>query len=59
MIEGAITKHVRSKKEIPMAYKQETDTDKGDRGRRSHAFKRALLWVTALLVAVFPFPWWS
>ena len=42
-----------------MAYKQETETDKGDRGRRSHAFKRALLWVTALLVAVFPFPWWS
>jgi hypothetical protein len=36
-----------------MAYKQETDTGNGDRGRRSHAFKRALLWVTALLVAVF------
>ena len=42
-----------------MAYKQETDTGNGDRGRRSHAFKRALLWVTGLLVAVFPFPWWS
>jgi hypothetical protein len=40
-----------------MAYTQETDTGNGDRGRR--AFKRALLWVAALLVAVFPFPWWS
>ena len=59
MIDGDITKHVRSKKEIPMAHKQETDTDNGDRGRRSHALKRALLWVTALLVAAFPFPWWS
>ena len=42
-----------------MAYKQETDTGNGARGRRSHAFKRALLWVAALLVAVFPLPWWS
>jgi hypothetical protein len=42
-----------------MAYKQETATGNGDRGRRSHAFKRALLWVAALLFAVFPFPWWS
>ena len=31
-----------------MAYKQETETGNGDRGRRSHAFKRALLWVTAV-----------
>ena len=42
-----------------MAYKQETATVNGDCRRRSHAFKRALLWVAALLVAVFPFPWWS
>ena len=42
-----------------MAYKQETKPGNGDRGRRSHAFKRALLWVAALLAAVFPFPWWS
>jgi hypothetical protein len=42
-----------------MAYKQETEASNGDRGRCSHAFNRALLWVTALLVAVFPFPWWS
>ena len=42
-----------------MDYKQETETGHRDGGRRSNAFKRALLWLTAILVAVFPFPWWS
>jgi len=42
-----------------MANKQETETGNRDRGRRSNAVKRALLSLTAILVAVFPFPWWS
>jgi hypothetical protein len=46
-------------KEILMAYKQETETGNRDHGRRFSALKRALLWLTAILVAVFPFPWWS
>ena len=59
MIDGAITKHVRSKRRLPWLTSKKPTQANGDRGRRSHAFKRALLWVTALLVAVFPFPWWS
>ena len=56
MIDG-VTKHV-DQKEITMAYKQDTESDNGHRGRRFRAIKRALLWLTAILVAVFPFPWW-
>lgn len=41
-----------------MPHQQETATGNDDRGRRFSAFKRALLWLTAILVAVFPFPWW-
>ena len=41
-----------------MSDKQETATGNGDRGRRFNGFKRALLWLVAILVAVFPFPWW-
>ena len=42
-----------------MSTKQEAPTADADRGARYEAFKKALLWLTAILVAIFPFPWWS
>jgi hypothetical protein len=39
-----------------MPNKHATETGNGNRGRRLSAFKRMLLWLTAILVAVFPFP---
>ena len=41
-----------------MDRKHETQEGDGDSAQRRNAFKRALLSLTVILVAVFPFPWW-
>jgi hypothetical protein len=41
-----------------MTTKEKTATRDGDRGRWANAGKRALLWLTAVGLAIFPFPWW-
>jgi hypothetical protein len=43
--------------EIPMYRTQENTQGNGEHPRLN-TLKRALLWLTAVLVAVFPFPWW-
>jgi hypothetical protein len=41
-----------------MSDKQEAAQGNGDGGRRFNPFFGGLLWLTVIVLAVFPFPWW-
>jgi hypothetical protein len=59
MLDHVITEAALVRKEIIMSHKQETATRNGDRERRISTLKRALLWLGAVGLAVFPLPWWG
>ena len=41
-----------------MYRKHEAAKGNGDRGQRHDAFKRVLLWLTAIVATFPPLPWW-
>jgi hypothetical protein len=41
-----------------MSHKQEATQGNGDRGRRLNPFWRVLLWLSVIVLALAPYPWW-
>jgi hypothetical protein len=41
-----------------MSHNQEAPQGNGDSARRINRFWRAVLWVTVVVLAVAPYPWW-
>jgi hypothetical protein len=41
-----------------MSHKHETENREGEREQRRNAFERGLLWLTAIVAGLLPFPWW-